>query len=392
MDQINFHNLLSCLCGQRKRKREVCCTPVAEPPPSALPPLQPLPAFLQLPADIVLYLCQEHLPPALAVALSLTCKALFDLIFPRARLGLDTNAVERQDLQLLLEKDLAHAWWYCHSCSLLHPISTRGPTGGSRDSYECKLGFIEFNSLRPYHNRRWLGGSTFSIDYQSVRLAMNRHFFGHSKGLPLESFNVEAGSDIPNPWQGKWLPWQERWSARVVQDELFLSATRTLSGAGWTDDSLRAAIDHEWRELCAHITISSRAFSSPNPSSHPSPTWSNFPYIRALLRPTAPSANVFTPCRDAIESCRRCLTDFAITVEQRLKDVKEGCVEGQPAAFWFISITSYQRLGSGRSPMDIKWEAFGAAKTVSALRTQRDMSAYPPGAVKAMWDSHEPRH
>ncbi|KAK3310041.1 uncharacterized protein B0T15DRAFT_481537 [Chaetomium strumarium] len=352
-------------------------------------PLQPLPAFLQLPADIVLYLSREHLPPALAVALSLTCKALFNLIFPRARFGLDMNAVERQDLQLLLEKDLGHTWWCCHYYSLLHPISTRGPTGGTRHSYSWMVGWYPSH---PYHNRRWLEGSSFSIDYQSVRLAMNRYFFGPSKGLPLESFSVEASSTTLVPWQGKWLPWEERWSARIVQDELFLSATRTLSGAGWTDDSLRAAIDHEERHICGHIRTSGPAFCSPNPSFRPSPTWSDFCYIRALLRPTSPSVDIFTPCHDLIQSCRRCLTDFAITVEQRLEDVKEGCVEEQPAAFWFISVTSYQRLGSGRSPMDPKWEAFGNAMTVSAHRTQRDMSAYPPGAVKAMWESHEPRY
>ena len=79
-------------------------------------------------------------------------------------------------------------------------------------------------------------------------------------------------------------------------------------------------------------------------------------------------------------------------VEQRLEDVKEGCVGEQPTAYWFISITSYQRLGSGRSPMDTKWEAFGNVMTASAWRMQRDMSAYPPGAVKAMWESHEPEH
>ncbi|KAH6650834.1 hypothetical protein F5144DRAFT_589217 [Chaetomium tenue] len=97
------------------------------------------------------------------------------------------NALERQDLQLLLEKDLGHAWWYCHCCSLLLPISTQGPTGGTRDSLSWVAGW-DFN--RPYHNRRWLEGSSFSVDYQSVRLVMNRHFLG---------------------------PLKERWSARIVQ-------------------------------------------------------------------------------------------------------------------------------------------------------------------------------
>lgn len=191
MGRISFHifELLPCLRG--RRKREVCCTPGrdSEAPSSSLPSsaLLPPPALLQLPADTVLYLCQEHLPPASAVALSLTCKALFNLAFSRAILGLNRNALERQELQLLLEKDLGHAWWYCHCCSRLHPISTRGPTGGTRDSPSWVVGQ---DPRRPYHNRRWLERSSFSADYQSVRLVLNRHFLGPSKGSPLEIFNV----------------------------------------------------------------------------------------------------------------------------------------------------------------------------------------------------------
>ncbi len=387
MGLISFHDLFSCLRlrlrGQRHRR--VCWTQaVIEPgPPSPSPspplPLPVVPSFLLLPADIILYLCQQHLPPASAAALSLTCKALFGLVFQRASLGRDMDASERQDLQLLLEKDLGHGWWYCHGCSHLHPISTPGPTGGVRDSYSWLAGW---DARLPHHNRRWLEGSSFSIDYQSVRLAMNRHFLGPPNGLPLEHFDVEASSTTLTPWQGKWLPWQEKWSARILQDELFLSATRTLSGAGWTDGSLRAALDHEWRQICGHVRTSGPAFCCS---------------VQALRRPSPASAGFecFAPCRDLVESCDRCLTDYTTTVERRLDDVKEGRGEearGQPTASWFITITSYQRLGSGRSPMDPKWEAFGKLMTAPAYFMKRDMLAYPPGAVKAVWQSHESQH
>lgn len=64
--------------------------------------------------------------------------------------------------------------------------------------------------------------------------------------------------------------------------------------------------------------------------------------------------------------------------------------EKQPAGYWLITITSYYRLGSGRSHQDPKWEGFGRWMTAFACWMRRDMAAYPPGAVKAVWDSHEP--
>ncbi|KAK4151286.1 hypothetical protein C8A00DRAFT_45484 [Chaetomidium leptoderma] len=345
----------------------------AVPVPVPVPAIVIVIVIVILPVDIVLYLCRKHLPPASAAALSLTCKALFDLVFPRARLGLDMKASERQDLQLLLEKDLGYAWWYCHGCSLLHPISTRGPTGGLDDRPSWPF---HWDSARPHHNKRWLDGSSFSVDYQSIRLAMNRHFLGPPNGLPLENFNVEASSietssSTLNPWQGKWPPWQEKWSARILQDELFLSATRTLSGAGWTDETLRAALDHEWREICGHVRTSGPAFCS----------------VNALRRPSPTSAGFFTPCRDLVESCQQCLMDYATTVEQRLEGTNEGCREDQLTASWLITITSYYRLGSGRSPSDTKWEGFGKRMTASAYLMRRDLVAYPLGAVKAVWES-----
>jgi hypothetical protein len=315
--------------------------------------------LLQLPVDIILYLCREHLPPSSAAAFSLSCKALFALVFSGARRGLKAEASELQDLLLMLEKDHGHGWWYCHGCALLHPISSRGPTGGGRAGDPSWVFYRD--PVRPHHSRRWLEGSGFSIDYQTVRLAMNRHFLGPGNGLPLENFNVKAISTTRSS-----LPWQEKWSARIVLDELFLSATRTLSGAGWADEPLRAAFDGEWREICGHVRT----------SGHPRHT------VDALLRPT--SGAFFTPCRGVVGSCRQCLMDYTVTVERKLQG---GDNDGEQAtAHWFITITSYHQLGSGRSHLDPKWAGFGRRMTAFAWNMKRDMVAYPPGAVKAGWD------
>lgn len=231
----------------------------------------------------------------------------------------------------------------------------------------CKIHPNVFDLARPHHSQKFLDGSGFNIDYQSVRLAMNRHFFGPPNGLPLENFEVEAIST------SSLLPWQETWSARILQDELFLSATRTLSSAGWDDEAFRAALDSDWREICGHLRVSTQV-TQPY-------------YIKALRRPSPTSANIFTPCRNVVDSCRQCLADYATTVERKREDANKACGgEKQPTEYWMITLTSYYRLGSGRSHQDPKWTEFGRWGTACTIGLRRDMAAYPRGAVKAVWD------
>jgi hypothetical protein len=182
---------------------------------------------------------------------------------------------------------------------------------------------------------------------------------------------MEATSPGFNSWKGRPLPWREEWSARILQDELFLSATRTLSSVGWTDKTLRAALDQEWCQVCGHVRTSLAL---------PSHT------VSALRRPSPALGGFFAPCRGIVGSCRQCLTDYTTTVERRREDAE------QTTQSWFITVTSYYQLGSGRSPTDAKWEAFRARITVFAYKMKRDMVAHAPGAVKAVWDSYKPEH
>ncbi|KAH6853250.1 hypothetical protein B0I37DRAFT_358855 [Chaetomium sp. MPI-CAGE-AT-0009] len=198
---------------------------------------------------------------------------------------------------------------------------------------------------------------------------MNRHFLGPPNGLPLESFTVKASETVWTIRQRSLLPWREGWSARILQDELFLSATRTLSGAGWTDETLHAALDNEGREVCGHVRMASHI---PVPS------------VKALRRTSRVFPGYFLPCRDVFESCSQCLTDYTTTIERRGADAE------QTSGYWFITITSYHQLGSGRSAADAKFEGFGRLMTVAAYRMRRDMVAHPPGAVRRVWDSYKP--
>jgi hypothetical protein len=127
--------------------------------------------FEQLPVDIVLYLEREHLPPLSALALALTCKSLYNLLFSTARPQFSRS--EHQALGLLLEKDAGHAWWYCDICCVLHPVKPRlTPRSwdllwGVLQLYrDCRASYVHFI------------GSGIAVAYYHVHLVMNRHFLG----------------------------------------------------------------------------------------------------------------------------------------------------------------------------------------------------------------------
>lgn len=111
---------------------EAIPSPSVAPRPSIAPrpSLAPLPSVAplsNLPAEIVL-LISSHLTvdPTALVALALTCKPLYNIItVERANL----QGAHRENLLLLLEKDLGDKVFYCPYCSRLHSfLSSESPT------------------------------------------------------------------------------------------------------------------------------------------------------------------------------------------------------------------------------------------------------------------------
>jgi len=203
-----------------------------------------------------------------------------------------------------------------------------------------------------------------TIGYHHVRLAMNRHFLGPPNGLPLDKFQLEYTSRGP-------VHWREKWSARILQDELFLSATRTLCRIDKTDQELRGAVDNYNYEICGHVNMEKY-------TRHPI----------SALHLSSSFTGLFTPCRNVVESCTQCLTDYDTTVEQRWVKIRDGKGK-RMSACWFITITSYHRLGGGRSPSDTKWHAFAARGFWDLFTLSRDMIRYPQGAVRQVWKEAE---
>lgn len=88
-------------------------------PPSIMP-------LLNLPVEVVLPISDQlTADPGALVALSPTCKPLYNMLKERATL----HGVDRENLLLLLEKDFGDKVFYCPFCFRLHSfLSSSSPT------------------------------------------------------------------------------------------------------------------------------------------------------------------------------------------------------------------------------------------------------------------------
>ncbi|KAK4165586.1 hypothetical protein QBC43DRAFT_351195 [Cladorrhinum sp. PSN259] len=294
--------------------------------------------FLELPADIIIYLCREHLRPPSVLALSLTCKSFLGLTSCHAEILLSSS--DREEFLLLLERDVGHDRYYCRTCSVLHRFSS-----SERSALRSSTWALDSDDCRRRNLVRFTG-SAISIGYH------------HKFQLERTSY----GS----------LHWMEKWSARIFLGELFLSATRTLCWIDKTDQELRDGLDAKLYAICGHVYTARRASHSVN-----------------ALHLGSSSAGLFTPCRNVVESCNKCLTDYDTTVEQRWIKTRRGGKGEQMRACWHITIILYHRLGGGRSPSDAKWHAFAARGFWDLYNISRDMIRYPQGAVRQVWKDAE---
>lgn len=218
---------------------------------------------------------------------------------------------------------------------------------------------------------------------------MNRHLFGAPNGLPLENlhrrfveFKVHDGR-----------PWTQDLTAKIVDDELFLQAIHVFYGPDSAD--FGTATGHQHHYICPHIITAS-------------PPGYNFYGLGEISELKDHRLHRLIPCRDVLQYCSRCLTDFQITIE-RVKGcerplgtvpttpqtgfVSDGnqvhrCYEVEPhksphEAGWQITIVAYHQFGSCRSPQDWKWKAF--SRGVELFASRRNLVFYPPGAVIQKW-------
>ncbi|KAK4444211.1 hypothetical protein QBC34DRAFT_309493 [Podospora aff. communis PSN243] len=291
-----------------------------------------------LPPDILLEIGDQlRQNPESILAFALTCKDFYqsDLL---QRMGMAAGSPLRgQQLHaflLLLEKDpsIGNQWYYCMECCVLHPFTpesdTRSPWSGIVDQMTPKF------CLRSFR---------YKLTYNHARLVMNRHLYGAPCGLSLDSLNVPP-TRVPSESTTESPEWEESWCAKVIDNELFLRATRTISSHDGNHRSLRRFLNSPGYWWCNFTILAmDRLFREP-------------------LFADRPPFPLFFECRDVRCSCRWCPTEWYTTIEW--KESPGGSQSRGPSSSsekqkgqfaWFITVVSYHRLGTCRSFRDWNW-------------------------------------
>lgn len=305
----------------------------------------PLPPLLRLPPELILMIRDYLITDSVSTcSLAITCKYFYSIIAYDGGLSrLEPNS--RNSFLCLLERDLGDKFYLCCSCSRLHRFyKWWGPT--ESDSYRSCDGVINC----AHHVGR------YRIGYHHVRLVMHHHRSGGTKGIPLKNLNQTVRVATPSSEQYRYRGvWQQDWSARIINNELFLSARHTLEASNKTQ--LILALESDPYTICRHISIYA--------------AWED-------SRP-APLEDTIEECWEEPYSCNRCLTDYILTVERPRESAK--CSRRK---IWRVSITTYHCIGDGMSNWDWKWQAY--IRLPHARSMYRHPDDYPPDLIREMWN------
>lgn len=258
-------------------------------------------------------------------------------------------------------------------------------------------------------------GLCYSRSYNMARLVMKSHFYGAPKGLPLSCLNITIFQQNG---------WTVEYSAKILDDKLYLRLKRTACLYEKRPDLLRKVLGSKPESLCAHErtevepSVEGCAFDWWEPE-----WWSLKPQAlepkmvkksdgqQPVLRDQS-----FDPCREARRYCTICETDSTWSVEwvrvrpvpaqegpealrrpkgrswintthgRRLvskfwDEVDEGDEEEGDREGWYCTLTSYQCLGScgerERGMWDPLWLGSGIMRRV------------PEGRVMERWREDE---
>lgn len=322
------------------------------PSPPATPDADKESRILQLPADVILLICDQLEPPE-TLSLSLACKSTYALCFSMCRKKLSLQ--DRRKFLLLLEKDagMGRGVFYCHTCNYLHPF----------EQYWGPHSELEASNERGLHhcgNRDRFApiGNRFDLSYTHARLVMNDHFYGPGRGIPLENICVEhtEDRDLTSVLCST--------DAKIKNDELYLLRTYTFAVPNGSVGEFRKCTGARDFRLCEHTSF----FSSTSVYRQ---------YIPELQRWPGSGGEGFAMCKDSPGSCGLCLMDYDITI-----------APAQDAAACDVTIKAYHQLGACRTPDDWKWARFTEARRPHLFfpnRPNRRGSTHNAGVVKKRW-------
>ncbi|KND87844.1 hypothetical protein TOPH_07477 [Tolypocladium ophioglossoides CBS 100239] len=351
--QVN--QLLDSLWGLRRSwfgSTQASSSAAAAPSPSTTPDAEAGSRILQLPADVLLLICDELETPE-ALSLSLACKSTYALCFALCHKKMTVD--DRRKFLLLLEKDpgMGRGVFYCHTCNYLHPFQPYwGPHSEPEASSEPSLHHCgNRDRFAPIGNR-------FDLSYTHARLAMNDHFYGPGRGIPLENLCIEHTE------HRDWTSVLCSTDAKIKNDELYLLRTYTFTIPNDSIAEFRKCTGARDFRLCEHTSFFS------NTSVYRQ-------YVPELQRRPASGGEGFATCKDSPGSCGLCLMDYDITIAP---------AQDNPA--WDVTIKAHHQLGACRTPDDWKWARFTEACRAHLFfpnRPNRRGSTHNAGVVKQRW-------
>ena len=321
-----------------------------------VPPYQIKPSLtiVDLPVD-VLFLISDHLETPEAFSLALTCRGLYSIGLPQTQRKLEAD--DQRELLTTLERDpMGKGHYFCHKCVSLHTYhKTYGPRSTDEkldksQAYVCGM-----------RDRFAPNGNPFDLAYHHVRLVMNAHLYGPEYGIDLGNICVKHEA------RREHYTVQCSTSANIVEDELFLRRTYTLTLTGADVDAFRRCTGQRDFRLCEHMPFfrNSSIYHQAVPELQRRPR-------------AATSKDPFVPCTNSPGSCGICLLDYDITIARM----------GRSGNTWRIKIDAYHQLGDCRSPHDWKWARFTERSRPHLFlpcRPNRRGTSYHPGHVKRAW-------
>jgi hypothetical protein len=224
-----------------------------------------------------------------------------------------------------------------------------------------------------------------NISFMEVHLIMNRHFYGFSHGISLQSLeryesfehvleigrcyqrrNLYLGRRNRVAWDGigdtetqlpresiEALPRKEnawrfsfRSTPKIIDNKLFIARFYTIIGPLAPEEHLKKLIQTISIPICSHLTCSAYPSCCYLMSSLPKRYLRCYPYIQSMVPYCNDDGKAieFDPTQD---SCLLCSTDYDISLSQETSNNET-----------HFNVSIYHCVGSCRSPSDKLWDYF----------------------------------
>ncbi|BDD59937.1 hypothetical protein MAP00_005106 [Monascus purpureus] len=270
--------------------------------------------FADLPTEIM-QMITEYLLPVDAASFSL-CNRTILHVLGRGRLEFPDSETRMQFL-VQLQRDLP-SYFFCESCSVLHPCDYIGPPGPAFQPTERLRGHLENNELpslwrsvdvHPMH-------SLYDFNITHLQLAMKRHYYGPAHGISTESLSYSEVRFFEERSITTLLSVEAR---ACFSDSLCLRIQNWALVKTASSDQFVSGIGFIW--ICTHLSIRDANISQ---------------FVRSKLDAYHNGRESHTT--SPIFKCRMCGIDYQLQIRS--------CGDEGPA----LVITKWLDLGVGMAP------------------------------------------